>query len=227
VIPGRQTVRNGTVNVGHRQLTHRRVYTVTDAYKTIAGVRAVLAIDQDFNAGQLSEQAIDYLAEDRAGNVWYLGSYTETYEGGRFVNATDGWLSGVNGRAGTLMQANATLGATYNQAHAPGGPGDAKVVKVGQSKCVPYRCFKHVLVVEEGRFSSQPEFKYYASGVGDIATEPGYKNGEQEVEKLVNVTNLSSQGLAAISAEAIKLDKHARTVFPSVFGNSAVATRGN
>jgi hypothetical protein len=226
LIPGRQTVHNGTVNVGHRQLTHRRVYTVTDAFKTIAGVRTVLVIDQDFNGGQLSEQSLDYLAEDRAGNVWYLGSYTETYESGQFVNATDGWLAGINGAAGTLMRAKSIVGSTYSQATAPGGPADATVVRVGQSKCVPYRCFNNVLVIEEGKSTSQPEFKYYAPGVGAILTEPGYTGGEHEVEKLVNVTTLSPKGLAAISAEAIKVDTHARTVFPKVFGHAAAATRG-
>jgi len=66
------------VNVGHRPLVHRRVSTVTDVTKRIDGVWAVVVLDQDLNGGQLAEQALDYLAEDRQGNVWSLGSYTET-----------------------------------------------------------------------------------------------------------------------------------------------------
>src|SRR3982074_606191 len=30
MLPGRQSVREGRVNVGHRRLTHRRVYSVTN-----------------------------------------------------------------------------------------------------------------------------------------------------------------------------------------------------
>ena len=86
--PGLQTVSKGAVNVGTRRLQHIRVNTVTDVTKEIDGVRAVLVLDQDFDGGQLSEQAIDYLAEDEGGNVWYVGSYTEAYEGGRVPQRT-------------------------------------------------------------------------------------------------------------------------------------------
>src|SRR5207249_610339 len=79
---GYQSVRQGGVNKGSRRLPHRRVFTVTDATKEVAGVKTVLILDQDFDGGELAEQAIDYVAEDNSGNVWYLGSYTESYEGG-------------------------------------------------------------------------------------------------------------------------------------------------
>ena len=95
--PGTQSVRLGHLNRGNRRLTHRRVFTVTDVSKRIDGVRTVAVLDQDIDAGQVAEQALDYLAEDKQGNVWYLGSYTEAYEGGQFVNAADAWLAGVNG----------------------------------------------------------------------------------------------------------------------------------
>ena len=68
--PGIQTVTKGYVTVGDRRLPHIRVNTVTDVTRTIAGVRAVLVLDQDFDGGVLSEQAVDYLAEDEGGNVW-------------------------------------------------------------------------------------------------------------------------------------------------------------
>ena len=50
--------------VGDRLLPHIRVTTVTDVTKEIDGVPAVLVLDQDFDGGQLSEQSIDFLAED-------------------------------------------------------------------------------------------------------------------------------------------------------------------
>ncbi len=97
--PGIQAVTEGSVNVGDRNLPHVKVTTVTDVTRMVNGVRAILVLDQDFDGGQLSEQAVDYLAEDEGGNVWYLGSYTEAYEGGQFLNAEDAWLAGVNGAA--------------------------------------------------------------------------------------------------------------------------------
>ena len=65
MLPGRQSVREGRVNVGHRPLTHRRVYTVTNLTKRINGVPAAVVIDQDFNGGQLAEQLEEVLLGDR------------------------------------------------------------------------------------------------------------------------------------------------------------------
>jgi hypothetical protein len=222
--PGYQSVRLGAVNRGSRRLPHRRVYTVTDVSKVISGVRTVIALDQDFDGGQIGEQALDYLAEDKKGNVWYLGSYTEAYEGGRFVNANDGWLDGVNGGEGGLyMPARPKLGMpAYAQDRAPGDdPTIAKVVRSGVSKCVPFKCYKNVLVIEE----DGSENKYFAPGVGGILTEPKSKRGEEETEQLVNLTQLSRRGLAELSAEALKLDRHAASTVPDVFGPSKLAMR--
>lgn len=222
--PGYQSVRLGTVNRGSRRLPHRRVFTVTDVSKVVNGVRTVIALDQDFDGGQIGEQALDYLAEDRKGNVWYLGSYTEAYEGGRFVNANDGWLAGVKGaKAGIYMPAKPKVGmAPYAQEHAPGDePTIARVVRSGVSKCVPFKCYKNVLVIEEGG----SEYKYFARGVGEIGLEPREPGGKQEVEELINLTQLSSRGLAEMSAEARKLDRHATQTVPDVFATSSVVER--
>ena len=227
--PGMQSVRQGFVRVGHRRLPHRRVFTVTDVSKVIDGVRTVAILDQDFNGGEIAEQALDYLAEDKRGNVWFLGSYTESYEGGQFVNASDAWLAGVKGALpGILMQAHPRAGTPpYSQEKIPGQEATtARVVKTGQSLCVPFKCYKDVLVIQEGS-PSEPgviEYKYYAPGVGGIRTEP--RSGtEQETEVLINLTQLSPRGLAELSAEALRLDRHARVAAPDVFGRVPAAKR--
>jgi hypothetical protein len=224
LVPGNQSVRDGTLFRGSRQLRHRRRITVTDVEKVVNGVRTVLVLDQDLDAGQVAEQAVDYLAQDKHGNVWYLGSYTETYEGGQFVNATDAWLAGVNSAtAGVLMMAKPKAGMPgYVQFRIPGRETlTAEVAKVGERKCVPFRCFADSLAILE----AGNEFKFYAPGVGHIATEPNYAGGEQEKEALINVIQLTPKGLAEMSAQALKLDQHARTIAPQIFGNSAKAKR--
>ena len=222
--PGYQSVRDGTLFRGRRELHHRRRFTVTDAVKVINGVRAVLVLDQDIDAGQIAEQALDYFAQDKHGNVWYMGSYTETYEGGQFVNAVDAWLAGVNGAtAGVAMMANPRKGMPgYIQASIPGRETiRAEVAKLGEKKCVPFKCFTNTLaILEDGS-----EFKWYAEGVGGIATEPNYSGGEQEKERLLNVIQLTPKGLAELSELAVKLDRHARTTAVPVFGRSALAKR--
>jgi hypothetical protein len=220
--PGTQWTREGSVDVGNRTVTHQVVSTVTDVSKTVDGVRTVLVLDQDTNGGQIAEQSLDYEAEDKQGNVWYLGSYTEAYQGGQFVNASDAWLGGINGaKPGVLMQADPQQGNSFTEDTVPGieAP-NAQVVKTGQSQCVPFKCFKDVLVVQEGG-----EYKYYAPDVGQILTQPQVSGGKQEIEKLVNVTQLSPSGLSRISSEVLKLDKHAATTAPDVFGNAPAAKR--
>ena len=224
LVPGYQSVRDGTLFRGRRELHHRRRFTVTDVVKVINGVPAVVVLDQDIDAGQIAEQALDYFAQDKHGNVWYMGSYTETYEGGQFVNAVDAWLAGVNGAtAGVAMMANPKKGMPgYIQASIPGRETiHAEVAKLGEKKCVPFRCFSNTLaILEDGT-----EFKYYAEGVGGIATEPNYSGGEQEKEALVNVIQLTPKGLAEFSALAVRLDQHARSAAGQVFGNSSQAKR--
>jgi hypothetical protein len=224
LVPGYQSVQDGTLFRGRRELHHRRRLTVTDVVKQVDGVQTVAVLDQDIDAGQIAEQALDYFAQDKHGNVWYLGSYTESYEGGQFVNANDAWLAGVNGAIpGVAMMADPKTGMPgYIQASIPGRETlHAEVAKVGERKCVPFKCFSNTLaVLEDGT-----EFKYYAQGVGGIATEPNYSGGEQEKEALLNVIQLTPTGLTEASAEALKLDRHARTAASEVFGSSAPARR--
>jgi hypothetical protein len=223
--PGIQSVLKGSVNVGGRSLPHVRVVTITDVTKTVNGVRALLVLDQDFDGGQLAEQAVDYLAEDVGGNVWYLGSYTETYEGGQFLNAEDAWLAGVNGAApGLFLPAIPKMGTPpFFQTQIPGGEqSTAQVVKVGQRTCVPVKCYTDVVVIlEQGS-----ENKYWAPGVGAILTEP-LSGDAQEIEKLVNIRELTPKTLDELSAEALKLDRNAAAQAPSVFGGSKPAKRGH
>jgi hypothetical protein len=221
LVPGTQTLRDGSIIRGSRKLHHQLRVTVTDVTKQIDGVKTVAVLDQDINAGQVGEASLDYLAQDKFGNVWYLGSYTELYEGGQFVNANDAWLAGKKGAwPGVWMMADPKAGMKYVEAHNSRETIHAAVAKLGVRKCVPFKCFKALAVLEDGS-----EFKYFASGVGHIATEPNYSGGEQEKEALINAVKLKPQGLAEFSAEALKLDKRARHAAKSVFGNSDPAQR--
>jgi hypothetical protein len=221
LVPGTQSLRDGSLYRGSRKLTHQRRITITDVTKVVNGVRTVLVLDQDLDAGQVAETAVDYVAQDKYGNVWYLGSYTEIYEGGQFVNAVDAWLAGKkDAKPGVLMLADPKEGMKFVEAATGRETIRAEVAKVDDRKCVPFKCFKSLAILEDGS-----EFKYYGPGVGHIATEPNYSGGEQEKEELINIVKLSPKGLAEMSGEAIKLDKHARQEAKSVFGSSDPAER--
>lgn len=224
---GTQWVRMGTTDVGHRSIPHRVISTVTNVHKQIAGVGTVAVLDQDVDAGQVAQQSIDYLAQDKQHRVWNMGGYTEEYEGGRLTAVRDAWLAGVHGgKAGILMPGDPKgLTPPWTIAQPPGAdPDAAEVVKTGQSQCVPFKCFKGVLVIREGKASAlDNEFKYYAAGVGEILNTPKSASAHNDVEKLVNLTTLSPRSLAEISRETLKLDKHARSTKPAVFGRATPA----
>ena len=218
--PGTQTLRDGSINRGSRKLTHKLRVTVTDVTKVVNGVTTVAVLDQDIDAGQVGEASLDFLAQDKYGNVWYLGSYTEIYQGGQFVNAVDAWLTPKRGsKPGVWMMADPQEGMKYVEAHNSRETIRAEVTKVDDRKCVPFKCFKALQVLEDGH-----EFKYFGPGVGHIATEPNYSGGEQEKEVLTNVVKLTPKGLAEMSAEALRLDKHARKE-SKIFAKSEAAKR--
>jgi hypothetical protein len=203
------------------------VSTVTSVHKDITGVTTTAVLDQGIDSGQLAHESLDYFAQDRAGNVWNVGSYAEAYEGGRYVSVRDAWLAGVKGaRAGVLVPGDARLGTPPWYVSQPQGadPDVAQVVHTGLRHCVPLRCFTGVLVVREGKASAPDnEFKYYAPGVGQIDNVPKSASRHHDVEQLVNLTHLSARGLAEANAEALKLDRHARRTSARIFGRSAYA----
>jgi hypothetical protein len=221
---GVQAISRGFVTVGSRRIPHIRITTVTDVTKEVNGVHAVLVLDQDVDDGQVTETAIDYLAQDDGGNVWYIGSYTEAYEAGQFMNAEDAWLAGENGaQVGLYFPGDPKAGTPpFMQVSIEGGEqSSAQVVEVGTKTCVTYDCFTDVVVVEEGG----SEHKYWAPGVGGVLTEP-LSGTSQETEELINLKELSPAALGELSKEAMRLDAHAAIVVPSVFGASAPAVRG-
>jgi hypothetical protein len=221
LVPGTQTLRDGSITRGSRKLKHQLRVTVTDVTKEVNGVQTVLVLDQDIDAGQVGEASIDYLAQDKFGNIWYLGSYTEIYEGGQFVNANDAWLAGEgDAEPGVWMMTDPKEGMKYVQMQSSRETIRSEIAKVDDRKCVPFKCFDSLRILEDGS-----EFKYFGPGVGHIATEPNYSGGEQEKEELINVVRLKPKGLAEMSAEALKMDKHARQEAERVFGNSDPAQR--
>lgn len=229
LIPGQQSVREGSTEVGQRKVPHQVSTTITDVYREIGGVRTVALLDHEIDSGQVTQISVDYMAEDKAGNVWLLGGYTEQYEGGEFVASLDAWMHGVNGaEAGILVQADPVAGTPAYSVAKPEQEDDevAKVIKVGIRHCVPFDCFDDVLVVREGKASAPDnEFKYYARDVGQIDNVPRSASRHKDIEQMVNLTMLSRAALAESSREALRLDHNAAEQAPNVFGGQPLGQR--
>jgi hypothetical protein len=67
----------------YREGEQRSNVTVTDKTKEILGISATVVHDLVTEQGELIEDTLDWYAQDKDGNVWYLGEATTEYENGR------------------------------------------------------------------------------------------------------------------------------------------------
>ena len=165
----------------------RVVVKVTRRTKRIAsGIVARVVRDTVTERGRLVEVTFDWFAQDRAGNVWYLGEDTTEYEDGRPVSKAGSWEAGVDGaRAGIVMLARPRPGRGYRQENAPGEAEDrARVLSLDDQAEVPAGHYEHLLTTKDWN-PLEPrmlEYKLYARGVGLVlALQVSGGSGREEL----------------------------------------------
>jgi hypothetical protein len=159
--------------------------------KRILGIDCTVVRDTVSEHGRPVERTLDYYAQDRDGNVWYMGEDSYELQHGRFAKASDSWLSGVGGaKPGIIMPAHPRPGDSYRQEYYPPGEAldEAHVLGFRAAPKVPYRSFKQALVTSEfSPLEPQTEDKYYVRGVGEILER--VVKGHHEEFDLVGVTH--------------------------------------
>jgi hypothetical protein len=164
--------------------------TVTHQTKQILGIKCTVVRDTVSQHGAPIERTFDWYAQDKAGNVWYMGEDSLEKKHGHFVKASDSWESGVKGgKPGIIMPGNPQPGDQYRQEYYPPGQAldQARVLGRG-SVNVPYGAYKRALVTSEfSPLEPQTENKYYVAGVGEVAER--VVKGHHEQFQLVSVTH--------------------------------------
>jgi hypothetical protein len=160
---------------------------VTTERRDIQGISATIVRDTVSAAGRIAEDTYDWYAQDKDGNVWYLGEDTTAYEEGGTTSKEGSWEYGVDGALpGIVMLANPTVGDSYRQEYYQGHAEDvAEVVKVGETKKIDIGEYTAVVVTEDWN-PLDPEIienKYFAPGVGLIFAQ--HTAGPAESEELV------------------------------------------
>ena len=149
--------------------------TVTDRTRRIAnGIEARVVHDVVSEDGQLVEVTDDWYAQDRAGNVWYLGEDTAEYENGKVTTRSGSFEAGVDGaQPGIIMPANPQDGMSYRQEYYEGEAEDkAEVLSTNEQVEVPFGYFKGALLTKD-LVPLEPkvsEYKLYARDVGPVLT---------------------------------------------------------
>jgi hypothetical protein len=164
---------------------------VTDQTKRILGIDCTVVRDTVSEHGRAVERTFDWYAQDKQGNVWYMGEDSlERNSQGKFVKASDSWESGVNGaQPGIIMPADPQPGDAYRQEYYPPGEAldQARVLSLDGMANVPYGSYDGVLVTSErSPLEPQTEQKYYARGVGEVSEK--VVKGHHEEFQLVNIT---------------------------------------
>jgi hypothetical protein len=165
--PGSRWVYRETDGEGGKQ---RVEVAVTDRAKSILGIRATVVHDVVSEDGQLVEDTFDWYAQDKWGNVWYMGEDTKEYEEGKVVSTEGSWEAGVDGaQAGIIMPAELEVGTVYRQEYYEGEAEDAgEILSLDEQVHVPYGSFAGVLMTKDSNLLDPDalEHKFYAPGVG-------------------------------------------------------------
>jgi hypothetical protein len=164
---------------------------VTHRTRRILGIPATVVSDVVSEHGRPVERTLDFYAQDKQGNVWYLGEDSFELSHGHFVKASDSWRSGVDGaKPGIIMPADPRPGDGYRQEYYPPGEAldEARVLGYQGPITVPYGTFKRVLVTSEySPLEPQTEQKEYVAAVGEIRER--VVKGHHEEFRLVSVTH--------------------------------------
>jgi hypothetical protein len=163
-------------------------FAVTHRTRTILGVRCVEVHDMVTTDGQLTEDTLDWFAQDRDGNVWYFGENTHELEDGLITTIEGTFMAGVNGdKPGIIMKAHPAIGDFYRQEFSLNNAEDfAETRSLTQTVHVPAGTFQNCLKSKETT-PLEPdllEYKYYAPGVGNVLTVDARTGDREELVRI-------------------------------------------
>ena len=170
--PGTKWVYSETDTKGTNQ---KVVVEVTDETKMIAnGIEARVVRDTVTENGAPVEITDDWYAQDKAGNIWYLGEHVTNYKNGKVVGHGGSFEAGVDGaQPGIAMPADPDPGLSYRQEYYKGEAEDkAAVITIGEEQVqVPLGYFDKGVLMTRDLVPTEPkvqELKFYAPNVGPL-----------------------------------------------------------
>jgi hypothetical protein len=146
---------------------------VTDRTRVIEGITATVVRDTVRIGGVLVEDTYDWFAQDRDGNVWYLGEDSSDFdEQGNVVSKDGSWEYGHDGALpGIVMPADPQPGDAYRQEYRAGVAEDmGEVLRIEAEHTIGLGTYQDVVVTEDWTplEAEVVENKWYAPGVGKV-----------------------------------------------------------
>ena len=177
-------------------------FVITDQTKQFGGAYAGLTarqiddevwLDADCDGGRdvLLETALDWHAQDNAGNIWYFGEDTTEFlfddQGNPTGSSKEGsWEAGVDGGiAGLVMLANPKIGQSYRQEFSAGVAEDyGQIIGLNRNVSIGLGDFSGCIVTKEWSPLARGfvEHKTYCPNVGLVTVEGfGLETSDSEV----------------------------------------------
>jgi len=137
-------------------------------------VSARIMEDREFENGKLFEVTLDYFAQADSGAVCYMGEKVDQYKGGKIVGHEGAWMTGEHdAMPGILFPGHPKIGDKFHSENVPGIAVESdEVVGVDETVTVRAGTFRHCVKIKEVVAGEDPEFKYYAPGVGVVRELP-------------------------------------------------------
>ena len=158
------------------------VVATTQTRKVAAGITVRLVRDTVSEKGRITEDTMDYYAQDANGNLWYFGEDTAEFEDGKVTSKSGSFEAGADGaQPGIILPAQPAVGQKDRQEYYKGQAEDnGEVLSTVEMAQVPLGLYRDVVLTKDtNRLEPDKlEYKFYAKGVGpalilDIAGATG------------------------------------------------------
>jgi hypothetical protein len=173
------------------------VVTVSDQTKKIAnGVTARVVRDTVTRDGELIEDTFDWYAQDKEGNIWYLGENTAEFQNGKLNTKAGSFEAGVDGaQPGIIMPADPQDGMQYRQEYHRGEAEDnGEILSTNEKVRSPFGQFENALLTKD-TITIEPnvlQYKLYAKDIGPVVAL-GVSGGPASREDLINLDTASQK----------------------------------
>jgi hypothetical protein len=145
---------------------------ITGETKMVMGIETLVYHDREWLNDELVEDTMDWLAQDKDGNVWYFGEAVNNYENGVLTDHEGSWEAGVDGaKPGIWITGNPQIGDTYRQEYYVGEAEDiVEVVDVNVSVTTRMGTFNNCIKTFDFTplDSQSKEHKYYCPELGSL-----------------------------------------------------------
>lgn len=163
----------------------RNEVAVTGDKKKVLGIDCTVVHDRVWLDGNLVEETYDWYAQDKEGNVWYMGEDSKTYENGKVVSTEGSWEAGMDGaQPGYIMKAVPKVGDSWRQEYLKGEAEDmGEVIALGETISVPAGSYQGCVRTRDWT-PLEPaieENKVYCPGTG-VVFEEMTKGGNDKTE---------------------------------------------